>query len=223
MNPRHLNPACSPRPADSHAAFALRGRCSPIANGRILAVGTRRVARHAAARLRVLDLPGGLSRRAGRLPHPLFLLALNRRLSSMCRCCLAKQHVAPVYTSTHRRSARDWVLGADSITIVEHGFRARPISTLFQHPVMSQPDDTAWLNSAALQRPGFSANADPPGGRLYATALRPLTGIVREAAINALPDPVREFARRTDAHATPSSTKARDPHMRSLGRRHRGS
>jgi len=66
--------------------------------------------------------------------------------------------------------------------------------------VHSRDGHTAWLNTLALQRAGITAQTrDPKGGRYLRDARGHPTGIVQEAAIELLPDPVREFSRRTDA------------------------
>jgi len=68
--------------------------------------------------------------------------------------------------------------------------------------VFSRDTHTAWLNTVGMKRAGFSAGTrDPKGGRfLRDTAGRP-NGILLENAVDLLPDPVWDFAARTDAAA----------------------
>lgn len=68
--------------------------------------------------------------------------------------------------------------------------------------VRSRDGHTAWLNSRGLALAGITANrVDPPGGRYLRDGHGAPTGIVQEAAIGELPDPVRDFAARADEAA----------------------
>jgi predicted amidohydrolase YtcJ len=68
--------------------------------------------------------------------------------------------------------------------------------------ILSHDGHSAWLNSAGLRRAGLTARMpDPPGGRYMRDRHGRLTGIVQETALELLPDPLRDFARRTDAVA----------------------
>jgi len=66
--------------------------------------------------------------------------------------------------------------------------------------VRSRDGHSVWLNSAGLRAAGITAQTpDPPAGRYLRDVHGRPTGIVQEAAIDALPNPVREFAQRRDA------------------------
>jgi predicted amidohydrolase YtcJ len=68
--------------------------------------------------------------------------------------------------------------------------------------VYSRDGHTAWLNSPALERVGITGRTrDPKGGRYLRDVSGRATGIVQEAAVGLLPDPVRKFGQRTDAAA----------------------
>ena len=67
---------------------------------------------------------------------------------------------------------------------------------------LSRDVHTAWLNSAGLKRSGITTRTrDPRGGRVLRDARGRPTGIVQEAAVDLLPDPVQQFAERNDAAA----------------------
>ncbi|MCK4342938.1 MAG: amidohydrolase, partial [Phycisphaerae bacterium] len=70
-----------------------------------------------------------------------------------------------------------------------------------EQPVMvhSRDEHSAWLNTAALRRCRITSRTpDPKGGRYLRDARGRPTGIVQEAALQRLPDPLRDFARRRD-------------------------
>lgn len=68
--------------------------------------------------------------------------------------------------------------------------------------VRSRDWHSVWLNTRGLAAAGITAaTIDPPGGRYLRDAQGRPTGIVQEAAIEALPNPLLELARRTDAAA----------------------
>lgn len=61
--------------------------------------------------------------------------------------------------------------------------------------VHSRDHHTVWLNSAGLRAARLDRNTpDPPGGNLERNATGELTGLIRETAIELLPDPVRLLA-----------------------------
>ena len=77
--------------------------------------------------------------------------------------------------------------------------------------VYSRDGHTVWLNSIGLRQVGISVRTpDPPGGRCLRDSRGRPTGIVQEAAINLLPDPVRDFARAGDPAARRTIDRALD-------------
>lgn len=81
------------------------------------------------------------------------------------------------------------------------------------HPtiVRSRDGHSAWLNSAALRLLSINGNTpDPVGGRFLRDQHGQPTGIVQEAALDQLPDPLREFSRRTDSAALRTIDRALD-------------
>jgi predicted amidohydrolase YtcJ len=69
--------------------------------------------------------------------------------------------------------------------------------------VTSRDGHTAWLNTPALRAARISPDTpDPPRGRYLRDPRGRPTGIVQEAAIDTLPNPLRDFAARQDAEAT---------------------
>lgn len=68
--------------------------------------------------------------------------------------------------------------------------------------VRSRDGHSVWLNTAGLKAAGITANtADPPGGCYLRDERGRPTGIVQEAALGKLPDPIRDLAEQRDARS----------------------
>lgn len=181
-----------------------------IADGRVLALGSRRrMLRDRRRATRVLDLRDAVVTPGLVDCHTHFFywalgnaLVIDVTALSSLNAVLQRIHkLAPT------RRAGEW-------TIVR-GFdynrwgRGLPCAAdldavVKDHPVIAHSRDghTAWLNSAALRRAGITRRTpDPKGGRYVRDARGNPTGIVQELAIDLLPNPLRELARRTDADA----------------------
>ena len=81
-------------------------------------------------------------------------------------------------------------------TDLDRAIRDRPVV------VHSRDGHSAWLNTRGLRAAGVTPRRpDPPGGRFLRDSRGRPSGVVQEAALDLLPDPVADFARRTDARA----------------------
>jgi hypothetical protein len=86
-----------------------------------------------------------------------------------------------------------WRTGLPRAADLDHIVPGRPVM------VRSRDGHTVWLNTEAMRRSGITPDRpDPPGGRYLRDARGLPTGIVQEAAVDLLPDPLRELAQRTD-------------------------
>jgi hypothetical protein len=205
-----------PAPGAYPELIILAQRCGggtlgiAVARGRIAALGTRRSVLGIRRRgTRVLDLG-----RAAVTPGLVdchthfFYWALSRSLVidvSTLSSFNATLH--KIHGLTQRRRAGVWIIarGFDH-NAWEHGLpcatdldRAVP-----DHAAMVRSHDghTVWLNTAALRHVGITAStSDPKGGRYVRDSHGRPTGIVQESAIDDLPDPLGDLARRTDAAA----------------------
>ena len=181
-----------------------------IARGRVIAVGPRRSVVHLRRpQTRVLDLGHAVITPGLVDCHThFFYWALSRSLVidlSTLHSLNAALH--EMHRLARRRRVGDWVLarGFDHNRWGSGLPRAADLDAVVPDcPALVRSHDghTAWLNSAALQRIGLTASrSDPKGGRYVRDRHGRPTGIVQEAAIDLLPDPLRDFARRTDAEA----------------------
>lgn len=181
-----------------------------IRDGRIAALGSRRAIRRMKGRTtRLVDL------RAGAITPGLvdchthfFYWALHRaRAIDVAGKVSLAETLLCIRRQARTRHFGDWVIarGFDHNRWPEGLPVARDLDQAVpDRPaiVRSRDGHSAWLNSAALRRAGIVAGVrDPRGGRYIRDAHGHPTGIVQEAAIELLPDPVREFAQRTDAAA----------------------
>ncbi|MFQ5807501.1 MAG: amidohydrolase [Phycisphaerae bacterium] len=195
--------------------YSLRPRLRPVQAvathaGRIVALGSRRtLARLKGRATKLVELGAGAITPGLVDCHThFFYWALHRSLA----IDVSDRKSLAETLSSIRRQARtkffgDWVVacgfdyniwpeGLPSARDLDRAVPDRPAL------VRSRDGHTAWLNSLALQRAGITTQTrDPKGGRcLRDTRGRP-TGIVQETVIELVPDPVREFAQRTDAAA----------------------
>ncbi len=132
--------------------------------------------------------------------------AVERRLERQCR----------------RQRVGDWVVarGLD----VNRWDGQLPTATQLDRVVADAPliihtrdGHTACLNTCAMQRAGLTkATPDPKGGVYLRDERGRPTGVVQEAAIDLLPDPLRELARRTDGTAQRTVDRALDDAERML-------
>ncbi len=184
-------------------ALAIRG-------GRIVALGSRRMVLRLKGRgTKRVDLgdavitPGLVDCHA----H-FFYWALHRALTiSVSDCRSLAETLARIRRKAPRRSVGNWVMalgfdynrwpeGLPSARDLDQAVRNRPVIAF------TRDGHTAWLNSAALKRVGVTARTrDPQGGRYLRDSHGRPTGIVQEAAVDLLPDPVRQFTERTDSAA----------------------
>jgi predicted amidohydrolase YtcJ len=189
---------------------SLRDGAIAISDGRIGALGTPRALLRARSRdTRVCDL-GAAVLTPGLVDCHTHLLywALSRNLI-IDVSLLPTLNAVLQRIHTHARKMRlgDWVVargfehnrwtgGLPCAADLDRAVADRPAL------VRSRDGHTVWLNSAGLQRAGVRASTpDPPGGRYLRDAHGRPTGIVQETAIDALPDPLRELAQRTDVVA----------------------
>lgn len=178
--------------------------------GRIVARGRRRdLLRNRTRRTRVLTMPHATVTPGVVDCHTHFLYwALLENLAidlSMLNSLNAVLH--RIYTQARRHTVDGWVLarGYDyNRWSVSPPTAAELDRVLPDVPVIARSRDghNAWLNSTALQRCGITRNtADPKGGKYLRDADGHPTGIVQEVAVDLLPDPLRDLARRTDSDA----------------------
>lgn len=191
-------------------ARPARGDAIAIGEGRIRALGSRReVLRGRGRATRVCDL-GEAVLTPGLVDCHTHLLywALSRELV-IDVSLLPTRDAALRQIHAHAREMRlgDWVVArgfehnrwADGLPCAADLDRAVPNRPAL---VRSRDGHTVWLNSAGLKRAGVRASTpDPPGGRYLRDAHGRPNGNVQEAAIDALPDPLRELALRTDTDA----------------------
>jgi predicted amidohydrolase YtcJ len=184
-------------------ALAIRG-------GRIIALGGwRTVSRLQHRETTCVDLGDGVVTPGLVDGHAhFFYWALHRALTiSVSDCRSLAEALTRIRQQARRHSLGDWVValgfdynswpeGRPSAHDLDRAVPTRPVI------VLSRDVHTAWLNSAALQAVGITARtADPKGGRFLRDSRGWPTGIVQEAAVDLLPDPVWQFAERSDAAA----------------------
>jgi len=185
-----------------------RAEAIAISAGRIVAVGMRRQLLRLCQRgTRLVDVRPGVITPGLVDCHTHFLYwALHRALTiDVCGLASLEAVVSRLRAQSRTRRVGEWVLargydhnlwgtGLPSAADLDRAVPDRPAI------VRSRDGHSAWLNSLALRRAGITrAKPDPPGGRyLRDRAGRPI-GIVQEAAVDLLPDPLREIARCTDS------------------------
>ena len=181
-----------------------------VAEGRVIALGTRRAVLSLRGRgTRVVDCaettvtPGLVD-----CHTHFFYWALGRSLVVDLSTLHSRDAVLrAIHTFARQRPDNDWIVargfdynrwdaGLPSAADLDRVVSDRAV---IAH---SRDGHSAWLNTAALQQVGISARTpDPKGGRYLRDARGRPTGIVQETAVDLLPDPVRDFARRRDAGA----------------------
>lgn len=181
-----------------------------VADGRIVGLGTRRtVLRSRGRSTRVLDLGSAVVTPGLCDCHThFFYWALSRALViDVSRSTSLDAALQTIRTRAPPTHVGEWILarGFDHNRWGRDFPRAADLDRALPHrPVIVRTRDghSAWLNTLALKRAGITrATPDPVGGRYLRDARGWPTGIVQEAAIDLLPDPLRDFARRTDADA----------------------
>ena len=193
-----------------------------IADGRILALGSRRSIFGFRSRgTRVLDLRSAtLTPGLVDCHTHLFYWALHRALTidvSQARSLAAV--LDTIRKQSRVRRVGSWILaqGFDHNRWGHDFPHAADLDRIEPtHPVMVRSRDghTLWLNTPALKRVGITrSTADPTGGRFLRDARGEPTGIIQEAqeaAVVGLPNPLYDFARRTDAAAQRTIDRALD-------------
>jgi hypothetical protein len=186
-----------------------RTQAIAIKRGHIVDLGThRRIMAHAGPRTRIIDL-GDATLTPGLIDaHTHFVWWALQRILAIDVTGLP---TLPATLDRLRRQAPriqgDWIIAASfdhnlwgsgfpTAQDLDQAVRDRPVL------VRSRDAHSVWLNSAGLRRAGIGPRtADPTGGRYLRDQHGRPTGIVQEAAIETLPDPVHEFAARQDRAA----------------------
>ncbi len=187
-----------------------RANALAIAHGRVIAAGPRRsVLRLRGRGTRVVDLGNAVLTPGIVDCHThFFYWALGRSLViDLSALHSLNAMLRVLHTGARRRRVGDWVLarGLDAnrwdgrLPCAADLDAAVPDVPLMAH---SRDGHTVCLNTIALRRANITARTpDPKGGRYWRDGRGRPTGIVQESAINSLPDPLRDFARRTDEAA----------------------
>lgn len=198
-----------------------------IANGTIVATGTRRsILRLRSRGTRVLDL-GEAAVTPGLVDcHTHFVYwALGRALViDLSPLRSLNDVLQKIHKSSARKRVGEWVMarGYDYNRWSDKPPCAVDLDrAVADHPAMAYSRDghSVWLNTRAMRKLRIDRRTpDPEGGRyLRDTRGRP-TGIVQETALYDLPDPLREFALRTDAPAIRTVGRALDAGYRAAWR-----
>lgn len=192
----------------ARAAGPPRGDAIAVASGRVLLIDRRaRALRLRGRRTRVVELPHAVITPGLVDCHThFFYWALHRALAidvSALRSLDAVLH--RIRAQARTRHIGDWVLarGFDPNLWTSGLPSARDLDRIVpDRPVMVRSHDghTAWLNTTGLRRAGITGQtSDPPGGQIVRDARGRPTGILRESALELLPDPLRELARQSGA------------------------
>ncbi len=195
-----------------YTGVARRTRANAVLlrDGRVLAVGSERSLRAAKSRgTKILHVPDSAITPGLWDAHThFFYWALNRELIiDVTGLDTLKKTLARISRERARKRLGEWVVarGFDQ-NLWQGGFpNARDLdSAVPHHPAMvhSRDGHSVWLNSAALRLLDITAlTHDPPGGCYLRDEHGAPTGVLQEKAIALLPDPVSEFAARTDVAA----------------------
>ncbi|QOJ15512.1 MAG: amidohydrolase [Planctomycetia bacterium] len=186
--------ACHPYRGTAVDALLVRG-------GRVLAVGTRRRLRTIAPRgARKLDLGDAWITPGLTDAHTHFFY-----WALMDGCVVDVQNTRSLAEAQQRlrrerRPVRGWVLGRGfDVNVWGGGFpSARELDAAVPDApcmVRSRDGHVAWLNTAGLHAAGITRRTpDPPGGRYSRDSSGQPDGIVLEAALDALPNPLAALA-----------------------------
>jgi predicted amidohydrolase YtcJ len=193
-------------------ALALRA-------GRIVAMGTRRAIRRLKGRAtKLVDLgPGVITPGLVDCHTHFFYWALHRaRTIDLSGARSLAEALARIQRQARTKTLGDWIVarGFDYNTWPEGRPTASNLDPVLpDRPIIvhSRDGHTAWLNSAALRRVGITSRTpDPKGGWYLRDQRGKPNGILQESAIDLLPDPLRDFAARSDAATTRAVDRALD-------------
>jgi len=178
-----------------------------VAAGRIVRVGTRSaVLRTRVRRTRVIDLADAVLTPGLVDCHThFFYWAIQRSLViDVSPAATLEAALTKIARESPRKRMGDWVIGVG----FDHNRwggqfpSARDLDRVLPDIpaiVRSRDIHSAWLNTAALRRLDLNRNTpDPAGGRYFRDAHGELTGVAQDIAMELLPNPERELARRTD-------------------------
>jgi hypothetical protein len=192
------------------SAHAPPAQAVAVQDGRIVAVGPRRgVLRLRGRATRVVDLGDAVLTPGLVDCHThFFYWALGRALViDVSDLTTLDAVLTRIRTQARSHRVGAWVVGRGfdhNRWGVEFPTAADLDRAVPRCPTMlhSRDGHSTWLNTAGLRAAGITARTrDPQGGRYLRDAHGRLTGIVQETAIERLPDPLRDVARRTDAAA----------------------
>lgn len=181
-----------------------------IDRGRIRATGSRQVILRRRARgVRVIDLADAVVTPGLWDCHThFFYWALGRTLEiDVSACTTLDAVIRTIRSQGTRRRIGDWVVargldhnrwGSEFPTARDLDHAVTDVPTM----VHSRDGHSVLLNSTALRRLKITSRTpDPPGGAFDRDQRGRPTGVVRETAIEQLPNPVREIARHPTASA----------------------
>lgn len=212
----------------SRCCHTFAGRATQalaIAAGRVVALGTARQILALRRRgTRVLSLPNATLTPGLVDCHTHFLYwSLHRALTIDLSRCTSLERTLHALDRAHRRHhVGDWIVG--------NGFNHNlwgtglPLAADLDRIIPDQPvlirardGHTVCLNTLGLQRASITAaTPDPKGGRYQRDRHGRPTGIVQEAAVDLLPDPLRLLALDTSPAAQRTVDRALDAACRAL-------
>lgn len=172
--------------------------------GRIVAVGARKTLRAMASRgARVIDLGDGVLTPGLTDAHThFFYWALQEaHVVDVTDTRSLEEAISRIRSEAPKRRVGEWVLGRGfDVNTWNAAFPTAPDldRAVPDRPCMVRSRDghVCWLNTAALRECGITARtADPVGGQYRRDARGKPNGLVFEAAIDALPNPLGDFAR----------------------------
>jgi len=181
-----------------------------IRAGRIEAIGqARRLRRQAGRSVRRLELPWAtLTPGLVDCHTHFFWWALQQALIiDVTGLPTLEQTLERIRREANRKTVGQWVVasgfdpnlwggGFPTADDLDRAVADRPVM------VRSRDGHSVWLNRRGLQAAGIRDDQpDPPGGRYLRDRHGRPTGIVQEAAIDLLPNPLAEFASRRDPQA----------------------
>lgn len=188
----------------THFPFRSAGDAVLVQAGHVVAVGRQRALRkHAPPRARVLDLEDAVLTPGLIDAHThFFYWALQQALViDVTGFRSLAETLAAVRSGGARRRVGAWVLGRGfDVNLWQAGFPAAADldRAIPDAPCMLRSRDghVAWLNTAALRACGIDERTpNPPGGEFRRDRHGRPNGLVLEAALDALPNPLGELAR----------------------------